>query len=120
MAFGNGQFMKIWEVVDNGNYSEVNITSSKKNKSTGKYETDFSSKYVRFVGDAHKQRPMKGQQIRITDCAVSNVYEKDGKKQYLKNPSFVVFKYELMDSNGQSSTPTTSWQEIGSTDELPF
>ena len=123
MAFGTGQFMKIWEVTDKGGYSEVNISSSKKNKQTGKYETDFSSKYVRFVGDAYKQRPMKGQKIKIKDCAVTNVYEKNGEKQYLKNPSYVVFSYELQLEGGAfggSAPAQPDWQEMSSMDELPF
>jgi hypothetical protein len=103
MAFGSGQFMKIWEVADKGSYTEVSMSSSKKNKQTGEYETDFSSKYVRFVGKAYQQRPMKDQRIKITECAVTNVYQKNGEKQFLKNPSYVVFSYELQDSGTQSN-----------------
>ena len=104
MAFGNGQFMKIWEVADKGNYAEVSMSSSKKNKQTGEYETDFSSKYVRFVGNAKLQNPMKGQRIKITECSVTNVYQKNGEKQFLKNPSYVVFAYELQQDGAQPNT----------------
>lgn len=114
MAFGNGQFMKIWEVVDKGGYAEVSISSSKKNKQTNEYETDFSSKYVRFVGKAYLQRPMKGQRIKITDCAVTNVYQKNGEKQFLKNPSYVVFGFELQQDGAQGNTYVPSAYTQGS------
>ena len=98
--------MKIWKVVDKGNYSEVNLSSQKKNRITGQYETDFTSQFVRFVGNAHKQRPMPNQEIEITSCNVQNVYIKDGKKEYLKNPIYVVFGYTLRDQ--APNVPQTS------------
>lgn len=120
MAFGNNQYMKIWETTTKGNYTEVSMSSSKKNKMTGNYETDFSSKFVRFVGKAHNQRPMQGQKIKITECAVQNVYEKDGQKQYLKNPTYVVFAYELQDEQGQPVQVQPNWEELDSESSLPF
>jgi hypothetical protein len=120
MAFGNNQYAKIWEVVDKGNYAEVSISSSKKNKLTQNYETDFSCKFVRFVGNAYKQRPMQGQKIKLTDCAVTNVYEKNGRKEYLKNPSYVVFAYELQDGGNGSVAPQPNWEEFSTEDSLPF
>ena len=131
MAFGNGQFMKIWEVADKGSYTEVSMSSSKKNKQTGEYETDFSSKYVRFVGKAKLQNPMKGQRIKITECSVSNIYyNKDGERQFLKNPNYVVFSYELQQDGAQGNTYVPSAYTQGSSggfeemamseDSLPF
>lgn len=120
MAFGNNQYMKIWEVADKGNYSEVSMTSSKKNRQTGNYETDFSSKFVRFVKKAHDQRPMQGQKIKITECAVQNVYEKDGQRQYLKNPTYIVFGYELQDDQGQPAPVQPNWEQLNNNDDLPF
>ena len=120
MAFGNGQFMKIWEVVDKDNYAEVSVSSSKKNKKTNEYETDFSSKYVRFVGNAYKQRPMKDQRIKITDCSVQNVYYKNGEKQYLKNPYYVVFAYELQQDANNAPAVQPNWEDISAENELPF
>ncbi len=120
MAFGNNQYMKIWEVVDKGNYAEVSLSSSKKNKMTQKYEMDFSCKFVRFVGNAYNQRPMQGQKIKVTDCAVTNVYERDGQRQYLKNPTYVVFAYELQDDGNGATAPQPNWETIGGNYDLPF
>lgn len=102
--FGVNGYMTIWEVTDKGNYAEVAISSSKKNKQTGKSETDFSAKFVKFVGDAYLQRPMPEQRIKLTGCGVSNAYVKDGKTQYLKNPTYVVWGYELQEQTERKST----------------
>ena len=48
--FSVGSYLKIWNVTNKGNYSEVECSTSAKNKMSGKYETDFSSKFVRFIG----------------------------------------------------------------------
>ena len=55
--FSVGAYIKIWNVTNKGNYSEVECSSSKKNNQTQQYETDFSSKFVRFIGNAHKKSP---------------------------------------------------------------
>lgn len=92
--FSVGTYFKIWNVTDKGNYSEVECSTSAKNKMSGRYETDFSSKFVRFIGNAHKKSPQPNERIKVTNCAVQNVYEKDGQKQYLKNPTYLVFDFE--------------------------
>lgn len=93
----------MWGVVNKGNYSEVDCSTSAKNKQTGNYETDFSSKFVRFIGNAHKKNPTVGERIKVTSCGVQNVYEKDGQRQYLKNPTYIVFDFER-----EGATPTPS------------
>lgn len=103
--FSVGTYIKIWNVTNKGNYSEVECSSSAKNKMTGNYETDFSSKYVRFIGNAHKKNPQANERIKITNCGVQNVYEKDGQKQYLKNPTYIVFDFER---DGESGQPRVS------------
>lgn len=117
--FGNGAYLTIWEVKENDNYSIVSVSSSKKNRQTNEYETDFSSNYVRFVGDAHLCRPQKGQKIKVVDCGVQNCYVKNGKKESLKNPTYCVFKYELQEDTRQSST-TRPPLELIEDNQLPF
>lgn len=92
--FATGSFLKVWQVTDKGNYLEVDCSTNKRNIQTGKYETDFASKFVRFVGEAFHKRPQANERIKITSCGVTNVYEKDGQKQYLKNPTYIVFNFE--------------------------
>ena len=108
MAFGTGAFLSIWGVVPKGKYYEVEVSSSRKNQTTGIYETDFSSKFVKFCGAAATKNPQVGQRIKVTSCCVQNCYEKDKQRYYLKNPIYTVFDYELQ-SNGAAtnvSTPT--------------
>lgn len=101
-------------------YTIAKISISQKNKMTNKYETDFIAN-VRFVGNAHLQRPMEGQRIKILNCGVSNCYTKDEKLEFPKNPIYTVFGYELADSNSASPIQTdtvTSFEVDGET--LPF
>lgn len=101
MGFSVDSFMKIKEVVDiKENYTVCKCTISKKNKVKNKTECCFSA-YVRFIGNAHKQKPMADQKIKITSCDVTNCYVKDDKVEMTKNPQYVVFGYELQEQ-GQS------------------
>lgn len=92
--FSTGAYLKIWSVVDKGNFTEVDCSTSVKNKQTGDYETDFSHKFVRFVSNAHKKRPQADEKVKVTNCGVQNVYMQNGKKQYLKTPIYLVFDFE--------------------------
>jgi hypothetical protein len=116
--FSVNSYAKIKEVEDKGNYSVCKISISKKNKTTGNYETDFVGK-VRFVGQSHLQRPLKDQRIKITSCGVSNCYVKDDKLEFLNIPTYTVFAYELQDDNGASSSEPMRLEPIDSS-ELPF
>ena len=103
--FSTDVFIKIWDVVDKGNYYEVDCSSSKKNRQTGAYETDFSCKFVRFIGEAYRKHPAKGERVKLTSCGVQNCYERDGQKQFLKNPTFLVFDFERDGENTYSAPP---------------
>ena len=48
-------YAKIWNIDRKEKYSVVELSVRKKNRTTDQYETDFSSKFVRFVGNAHQQ-----------------------------------------------------------------
>lgn len=115
--FSINAYAKIKSVENKGNYSVCKISTSTKNKMTNKYETDFVAN-VRFVGQAHLQRPMQDQRIKITNCGVSNCYTKDDKLEFPKNPSYVVFGYELQESS-EASPVLTQITEIDG-EELPF
>lgn len=133
--FSVGSYFKIWNVTDKGTYSEVECSTSSKNKISGKYETDFSSKFVRFIGNAHKKSPQPNEKIKVTNCAVQNVYEKDGQKQYLKNPTYLVFDFErdgqapMASGNGyvpnaygspNFAQSSPNFEELPDSDGLPF
>jgi hypothetical protein len=97
MGFSNDTFLKIKEVKEQKeNYTICKCTISKKNKKTNQYELNFCAD-VTFIGNAHKQRPMAGQRIKITLCDVINCYVKDGKIEFLKAPRYYIFGYELQE-----------------------
>ena len=130
--FSTGVYFKIWNVTNKGNYSEVDCSTSAKSKMSGNYETDFSSKFVRFIGNAHKKAPQSGERIKVTSCGVQNVYEKDGQRQYLKNPTYLVFDFERDNEggvpNGNNYMPSgygnnsmpSGFDEIPMDSSLPF
>lgn len=99
--FSTGVYFKVWGVNIKGNYAEVDCSTTKKNAQTGNYETDFSSKFVRFIGNAFKKNPQEGERIKVTSCGVQNVYEQNGQRQYLKNPQYLVFDFERDNDVGQ-------------------
>ena len=129
MGFSVGNFCKIKEVVEkHDNYSVCKITVTKKNKLTNQYELQFSA-HCRFVGNAHKSVPMAEQRIKITSCDVTNCYtSKEGKLQFTQNPQYVVFGYELQESQGASANVPYNPYDNGvnfedlsaSEDTLPF
>lgn len=129
--FSVGTYFKIWNVTNKGNYSEVECSTSAKNKMSGRYETDFSSKFVRFIGNAHKKSPQPNERIKVTNCAVQNVYEKDGQKQYLKNPTYLVFDFErdgeapsgngyMPSGYGSNNSMSSGFDDIPLDSSLPF
>ena len=89
--FQNDTWAKIWWVNDKGNYAECQISTSQKDKETKQYKQDFTG-VVRFVGRAYKLRPQKGQNIKLLNCAVQGVYNKETKKTFY---TFVLFDYSL-------------------------
>lgn len=129
MGFGVNCYAKIKEVVEKrDNYSVCKITVTKKNKLTNEYELQFSA-HCRFVGNAHKSVPMADQRIKITSCDVTNCYkDKDGNLQFTKNPQYVVFGYELQESQGASANVPfnpydngVNFEDLSSSDsDLPF
>jgi hypothetical protein len=98
--FKNKAYATVWNVVDKGKYCDVEMSTSKKNED-GEYETDFSSKYVRFVktaADMAKKLKPKDR-IQILECGVSNGKSDKDDKWYT---SFLVFAAELADNAGTS------------------
>lgn len=117
--FATGAYLTIWKVVDKGRYYEVELSSNKKNKQTGEYECDFSSNYIRFVGRAYQLRPMPNQKIKLLNCGVTNCYMQDGRRVYSKNPTYVVFDYELQDGGGNGVSAPSSYNPY-SPNSTPF
>lgn len=115
-------YAKIWNIDRKEKYSVVELSVSKKNRATDQYETDFSSKFVRFVGDAHQRLTnMQGnERIKIKSGDVSNHYDKEKRVTYT---NYVVFDFELADgSQAKPQTDSDGFMTVpdGVSDEMPF
>lgn len=127
MAFRNGAYATVWEVKKgNGNFTDARISTSKKNKQTEQYETDFSG-FVRLIGNAHQKAASLNEKdrIKLGDCEVTNHYDKEKKITYT---NFAVFDFENA-NGGQQQTPVNNPQSDpmgfmniapGIDEELPF
>lgn len=112
MAFQNGQFARIWEFSDKGNYGVVNMSTSKKNKNTNEYETDFQHKFVTVAGQAYEfvkklNIPKSGVPVKIGNCATTNKYDANKQTTYW---NCAVFQLEdgSFNGNGGNSAPAAS------------
>lgn len=80
--------------------TKVRISTSRKNKMTDQYETDFSG-FVDFIGKdaAPKALQLKERdRIKLGDVAVTNRYDKEKGVTYT---NFACFSFEPADSGGQ-------------------
>ena len=125
MGFREGSFAKVWKVENKGNYSVVEMSTSKKGKD-GKYETDWSNKFVRLVGTAHKQaeKLQDGASVKIGQCEVTNNYDKEKKVTYT---NYAIFNFHESDDNGErtatgkaNTKPNTPQATVDMDDDLPF
>lgn len=130
MGFRQGAYAKVWRAEDKGKYSVGNISISRKNKDTDKYEIEFQDGFVRFVGDAHTALSNlsideKGTSIQITSCDVTNKYDAEKKKTYT---NFVIFGFDVPDGGNaggkkggaSKSKPKAVPMDDPEDDDLPF
>lgn len=124
MGFRQGAFARIWSVNDEGKYSTANVSVSRKNNNTGKYDVEFSDGYVRLVGSAHEaakelglptreefdSQSDKGVSVKISSCDVTNNYDTKTKKLYT---NCVIFGFEIPDNNGGDSSDDASAKSAG-------
>lgn len=97
MMFSAGSHAKIWEIKEGrGNYTDIRISTSKKDKETGDYKQDFGG-YVRMVGKAREAMAHLEEKdsFKIVRCGVENHYDKEKKVTY---NNFVIFEVETDDS----------------------
>lgn len=122
MGFSQGKFAKVWKTENKGKYTVAQMSTSKKDKQTDKYETDWQNSFVRLVGTAHTQAQSfkDGESVKIGSCDVTNSYDKEKKITYT---NYTIFNFEdtgnnSSKSNGKpQSTPSTPTHED---DDLPF
>lgn len=122
----DARFVKVWEVENKGNYHIVSLSTSKKNKETNEYETDFSNKFVRFIGTAHTLAAdlKKGDTIKLGSCEVTNKYDKEKNTTYT---NYLVYSFEKEGDNSNSNNQSKPKSDDGFMnipdgidEELPF
>jgi len=111
MGFRNNAIATIWKVKEsNGEnrFRDVQISTSRKNRKTGEYESDFSG-FVRFVGNAMTgvEALKEKDRIVLKNVDVSRKYDKEKKKEFVH---FIVFDWEPY-SNKTNSQKNQSDQD---------
>lgn len=123
MGFRTGAYAKVWSVENTGRFHKVNLSVSRKDKNSGEYVTDFSG-FVAFVGGANLSAAtlQRGDRIKIGDCDVTTVYNKEKNVTYT---NYTIFSYEMADGSNpatatQSAQQAASVRSTAVTDEDPF
>lgn len=82
MGFRNNATAKVWEVKEGkGNYTDVRLSISEKDKRTDEWQQAFQS-WVRFIGKAHETLPEVGDRIKLDSVDVTNTYDKEKQVTY--------------------------------------
>ena len=127
MGFRPGAWASVWSVEPGkGNFTNVRLSISRKNKETDQYEDEFSG-FCMFIGEARaKAEHLKERdRIKLGDVDVTRRYDKEKQKEYY---TFKVFSFEMADANGQGGRGTTQQvtanpvdcNPVDVGDELPF
>jgi len=135
MGFKNGAYATYWGGLsyNNKGVPSARIAVSAKNKQTNAYDQTFSG-FVRFSGAAKDKVAslQERQRIRILECDVLNLYNKDTK---VTSWYPIIYDFELADGNGapapqhqaqaapqaaQARAPQAAPMPQQSDDDLPF
>lgn len=120
MGFKNGAYATVWKVENKGKYTVGQVSTSKKNKENGSYETDFKGNFVKFVGEANNvvEKISGRTRIKILDCDVTNKYDKNKNREFV---NYTVFKCEMVSQESDAKGKSITTGTCQSNDEdLPF
>lgn len=122
--FADNNFAKVWKIFPKEKkeqrYTTVQLSTSRKDKKTGNYTTDFSD-YVRMVGSAEeKAAELEAQdRIKLTKVGVSNSYNKEQGKTYYQ---FVCFDFDFDNQQKKAVVENNldEFMELPEGEKLPF
>lgn len=108
MGFREGAFATVWEITNQGDsFSKVRVSTSRKDKKTDEYVTDFNG-FVSLIGEANKKLGLFERsldedgrcRIRLGACDVSNRYDKDAGREFV---NYTLFDFEMPDGSGSDA-----------------
>ncbi len=108
MGFREGAWATVWEITDErDNFAKVRMSTSRKDKKTEEYVTDFSG-FVSLVGEAFKRldeivaelENNERCRIRLGACDVTNRYDKEREREYT---NFTLFGFKFPDEEDNES-----------------
>ena len=121
MGLRTGAYLKVWKIEPKEKYTKIQGSTSKKNKQTDAYETDWNG-FLNFVGQAHTEitKYKEGDRIKLEEFEVTNKYDKEKKITYT---NYSVFK--ISDANNNIAQPTQAKAAPGdpvefNPEDLPF
>lgn len=113
----NGFWAKVWKNEDCGNFSQLQISTSKKNKD-GEYKKDYSG-FVRLIGHAHNKAKeiAIGDSIKVSNFELTNNYSKERGITYTN-----VAIFEIDEIKKAEQQQDSNWNNMSNMnqDELPF
>lgn len=124
MGFRSKNFCTVWEVeaISDTN-TKARISTSRKDRQTGTYETDFSG-FVNFIGSvaAKKALSLKAKdRIRLGDVDVTTKYNAEKNVTYT---NYKIFSFETQkeidDAANEDPAPTKAVDDGEVDDKLPF
>lgn len=122
MSFREGAWAKVWEIKPvRENITTLRISTSRKDKQTGEYETDFSG-FVTCIGTnvaGKAARLNEGDRIKIGHCDVTTKYDKEKRITYT-NFNMFSFDNNEDDEDVTQSTVDDGEVERKSQKELPY
>lgn len=124
MGFRTGRYCKVWEITPKSDsLTTLRISTSRKNKQTGEFETDFSG-FVSCVGTSAAKKALflnEGDSVKIGDVDVTTKYDKEKGITYT---NFIMYSFETNNEveTNQDVTDPQPQVDDGEAEEnrLPF
>lgn len=123
--FGNGdrpQYATIWQVENKGNYSEVRMSTSRKDRDDNYKNSNWS--FVRFIGKAHEAVQSIPERTRVTirgGLDLEPYLDSTGTQKFPKSPKVVVFECNVVESDGSApARRMDSPPVVADEEEMPF
>ena len=123
MGFRNGAYAKVWEIQPKTDrVTTIRISTSRKDKSSGGYISDFSG-YCSCLGEAPAKAAKalhEGDSIKLGEVETVVTYVKEANKSYT---NFNIYSFERQENRPKDMYDAPDMSEVDAGDEeegLPF